>query len=266
MSQRSALDGNLTSQSTTDERGEASPDAAGQAIRCPHCHNPIRLGESRSDEVLCPVCGSTFRLCDTRPTSTTSAMQQLGKFQLLERVGVGAFGAVWKARDTELDRIVALKLSHAGQLASTAERERFQREARAAAQLRHPNIVTVHEVATLNDLPALVCDFVQGVPLRDLMQVRRPTFRESTALVAELAEALEYAHRMGVIHRDVKPGNVLLERDGRAAWRGRGPAAAGRLRSGLARGGRNHADGGGASAGHAGLHESGTGGGQGPPS
>ncbi len=164
MSDRSALDGNLTSQSTTDER-----DAAGQAIRCPHCHNPIRLGDTRSDEVLCPACGSTFHLYDTRPTSTTSPMQQLGKFQLLERVGVGAFGAVWKARDTELDRIVALKLGHAGRLTSAADQERFQREARAAAQLRHPNIVTVHEVATLNELPALVCDFVQGVPLRDLM-------------------------------------------------------------------------------------------------
>jgi serine/threonine protein kinase len=214
MSQRSALDGNLTSQSTTDEHDEASPDAARQLIRCPHCHNPIHLAETPSDELLCPACGSSFRLCDTRPTSTTSAMQQLGKFQLLERVGVGAFGAVWKARDTELDRIVALKLSHAGLLASAAERERFQREARAAAQLRHPNIVTVHEVATLNELPALVSDFVQGVPLRDLLQVRRLTFRESAALAAELAEALDYAHRMGVIHRDVKPANVLLERDG----------------------------------------------------
>jgi tRNA A-37 threonylcarbamoyl transferase component Bud32 len=149
-------------------------------------------------------------------------MQQLGKFQLLERVGVGAFGAVWKARDTELDRIVALKLSHAGRLASAAEQERFQREARAAAQLRHPNIVTVHEVATLNESPALVCDFVHGVPLRDLLQVRRLTFRESAALTAELAEALDYAHRMGVIHRDVKPANVLLERDGSGGVEGVG--------------------------------------------
>jgi WD40 repeat protein/tRNA A-37 threonylcarbamoyl transferase component Bud32 len=169
------------------------------------------LSDQCSDEVLCPACGSSFHLYDTRSTSTTSAMQQLGKFQLLQRVGVGAFGAVWKARDTELDRIVALKISHAGLLAMPADRERFQREARAAAQLRHPNIVTVHEVATLNGLPALVSDFVEGVPLRDLLQVRRLTFRESAALTADLAEALDYAHHMGVVHRDVKPANVLLE-------------------------------------------------------
>jgi WD40 repeat protein len=201
-------------QSTTDERDGAAGDARGGCVRCPHCHNPVRLGKTLSDEVLCPACGSTFRVRDSRPTSTTSEMRLLGKFQLLERIGVGAFGAVWKARDTDLDRIVALKLSHAGLMATPAEQERFRREARAAAQLRHPNIVTVHEVAILDGLPALVSDFVQGVPLRDLLQVRRLTFREATLMVAELAEALDYAHRMGVVHRDVKPANVLLERDG----------------------------------------------------
>src|SRR5262249_16799741 len=114
-------------------------------IRCPYCNNPIDLADDRSDEVLCPVCGSNFHIRDTRLSSTTSGMRQLGKFQLLERVGVGGFGAVWKARDTELDRLVALKLPHAGILESDTDRQRFFREARAAAQLRHPNIVNVFE-------------------------------------------------------------------------------------------------------------------------
>src|SRR6202043_3175076 len=100
-------------------------------------HNPIRLDDTQADAVFCPACGSSFQIRDARLTSTTSGMRRLGKFQLLERVGLGAFGAVWRARDTELDRLVALKIPHAGQLTSADDLERFYREARAAAQLRH---------------------------------------------------------------------------------------------------------------------------------
>jgi hypothetical protein len=138
-------------------------------------------------------------------------MPRVGKFQLLERVGLGAFGAVWKARDMELERLVALKIPHASLLVSNEAAERFYREARAAAQLRHPGIVTVHEVARLEELPALVSDFVQGITLRDLLQVQQLTFRESAELVAEVAEALHYAHGTGVVHRDVKPSNIMME-------------------------------------------------------
>jgi serine/threonine protein kinase len=182
-------------------------------IRCPHCHSPLHLGDERSDEVLCPGCGGSFRLREARHTDTTSPMKTLGRFQLLERVGLGSFGAVWRARDTSLDRIVALKIPHTGLLMEKEELERFQREARAAAQLRHPGIVTVHEVTVLNGLPVIVAEFVQGAPLRDLLEVRRPPFRQAAALVAEVAEALDYAHSLGVVHRDVKPANILLVRD-----------------------------------------------------
>src|SRR5262249_13318821 len=146
-------------------------------------------------------------------TDTFITSRPLGRFRLLERVGQGAFGAVWKARDTELDRVVALKIPHSGLLTEGDERERFHREARAAAQLRHPGIVTVHEVAILEGLPVIVCDFVQGVTLKDFLEVRRLTFPESSRLVAEVADALHYAHQMGLVHRDIKPANIMLEHD-----------------------------------------------------
>jgi serine/threonine protein kinase len=183
----------------------------GQRLRCPHCHHPIQLSDDRSDEVLCPGCGGSFRVREARATTTESPMRPLGKFQLLERVGMGAFGAVWKARDTELDRIVALKIPHSGLLTEDQELERFQREARAAAQLRHPGIVTVHEVVTLEGLPTIVADFIHGVTLKDFLEVRRLTFPEAAALVAEVAEALDYAHGRGLVHRDIKPANIMLE-------------------------------------------------------
>jgi WD40 repeat protein len=185
----------------------------GDRLRCPHCHNPIQLGDENRDEVLCPGCGGSFLVRDARSTSTTEPSRTLGKFQLLERVGVGAFGAVWKARDMELDRIVALKVPHTGLLTVDEDLQRFQREARAAAQLRHPGIVTVHEVATLEGLPVIVADFVTGVPLKELLEARTLTFRDAAALVAEIADAVHYAHRMGVIHRDLKPANIMITAD-----------------------------------------------------
>jgi WD40 repeat protein/serine/threonine protein kinase len=197
-------------------RGEstqaATPLAAGPTrIRCPHCSNPIQLSDDRPDEILCPGCGSSFRVREARQTTTAGGMRPLGKFQLLERVGLGACGAVWRARDTEMDRIVALKIPHASLLASEADLERFHREARAAAQLRHPGIVTVHEVQRLEGLPTIVSDFIEGVPLRDLLQVRRLTFREAAALLADVADAVDYAHGLGLVHRDLKPANIMIE-------------------------------------------------------
>ena len=194
---------------TAETRPTDAP--TGTRFRCPHCHNPIQLSDNKSDEVLCPACGSSFRVHEARQTTTTGPMRPLGRFRLLERVGLGAFGAVWRARDTELDRIVALKIPHTGLLTGKEDLERFHREARAAAQLRHPGIVPVHEVQTLDGLPTIISDFITGVPLKDLLEVRKLTFRESAALVAEVAEAVDYAHGMGLVHRDLKPANIMIE-------------------------------------------------------
>src|SRR5262249_7219585 len=200
------------------------PPAAPRPVHCPHCHHTIPLTGDPGDEVVCPGCGSAFRVHDPQRTAAHAGQRRLGKFRLLERVGFGAFGEVWRARDPELDRVVALKLPHPGLLDSPAHRERFYREARAAAQLRHPGIVTVYEVTSLDGTPAIVSQFVDGVPLKDFLETRPLTFREPPALVAGVAEALDYAHQMGLVHRDIKPANVMLER----APPGAGPGAVGK--------------------------------------
>ena len=110
-------------------------------INCPHCKNPIEVVESPPPaEVVCPSCGSSFRLegRSTKGTSLRPGQRDLGKFELLDIVGVGAFGTVYKARDPELDRIVAIKVPRAGNLGSKEDTDRFIREARSVAQLRHP--------------------------------------------------------------------------------------------------------------------------------
>jgi tetratricopeptide (TPR) repeat protein len=206
------LDATLIDSAFAGSTEHPSPEPS-RTIRCPHCYNPIPLTTENAEELLCPACGSSFRLREQQAT-TAATLKPLGKFQLLDRVGQGGFGEVWRARDTELDRLVALKLPHPALLNSEANRERFFREARAAAQLRHPGIVTVYEVTTLDSLPAIVSDFVEGVPLKEFIEQRRLTFRETAALVADVAEALDYAHSLGLVHRDIKPANILLESGG----------------------------------------------------
>jgi WD40 repeat protein/serine/threonine protein kinase len=183
-------------------------------ITCPHCQGPIELVESPAlGDVVCPSCGSSFHLegHSTRSGSLRPGQCDLGKFELLDIVGTGAFGTVYKARDPKLGRIVAIKVPRAGNLASQEDADRFVREARSVAQLRHPSIVPVYETGQFEGQPYLVSEFVEGATLADLLTARRPTFREAAQLIAALADALHYAHQQGVVHRDVKPSNVMLE-------------------------------------------------------
>ena len=137
----------------------------------------------------------------------------MGQFEVLEQVGTGAFGTVWKARDARLDRLVAIKIPRQRHL-EPAEAEKFLREARAAAQLHHPNIVSVFEVGRDDDLIYIVCDFVEGVSLAEWLKGKRVSPRDAARLCRKIAAALEHAHEQGVIHRDIKPGNILLDTKG----------------------------------------------------
>ncbi|MEW4527962.1 protein kinase [Maioricimonas sp. JC845] len=184
-------------------------------IRCPHCRNPIEVVEEIStNDITCTSCGSSFSLVGGDTMSYRPSMgEQVTHFQLLEPLGTGAYGTVWKARDTELERIVAVKIPRVVQL-GPKETELFLREARAAAQLRHPNIVSVHEVGRDNDTIYIVSDFVDGVTLADWLTGQQPSLRKAVELIATIARALHFAHETGIIHRDLKPGNIMLDRTG----------------------------------------------------
>lgn len=193
-------------------------------IRCPHCRNPIEVVNDDSlADINCPSCDSSFSLVPDIldevaevPVETLSQKPALyghiAHFELLEKLGLGQFGTVYEARDTELDRAVAVKVPRRGQL-TPGEIEDFIREARAAAQLSHPNIVSVHEVGHANDSVYIVSDLIRGMSLADRLTGDRLTIRESIELCVTITNALEHAHERGVIHRDLKPANILIDRD-----------------------------------------------------
>jgi serine/threonine protein kinase len=185
-------------------------------LRCPQCHSRVGLPvDAQLDDITCHACGSSFGLLGEGPDADIVA-PRVGRFVLRQRLGMGGFGAVWRARDPELDRDVALKLPRRGGLAPH-EAELFFREARAAAQLAHPGIVSVYEVGRDAGPEGtgsiyIVSELVDGEPLSERLKDWRPTPRQTAALVADIAEALDYAHSRGVIHRDLKPSNVMLDR------------------------------------------------------
>jgi len=161
------------------------------------------------------TCGSTFSLGGFQETEDYRRQETktLGHFELIEELGVGAFGSVWMAHDRELDRQVAVKIPRKEQLAPE-EVEQFLREARAAAQLQHQSIVSVHEVGRSDDTVYIVSDYVQGATLADWLTAQEPTAGRSAELCAKIATALDHAHEAGIVHRDLKPGNVMIDMDG----------------------------------------------------
>jgi tRNA A-37 threonylcarbamoyl transferase component Bud32 len=141
---------------------------------------------------------------------------RLGKFQLQAELGAGSFGYVFRARDTELNRTVALKIQRAGSLADAEEAARFHREAQSAAQLKHPGIVSLYEIGQTEEAVCyLVTEFIEGQTLEDRVKTGALDALWTAEVVARVADALQYAHVHGVIHRDIKPSNILIDADSR---------------------------------------------------
>ncbi len=162
--------------------------------RCPHCHSPTEIDEGDTlRDIECPSCGSKFSLVEVETTRSYhgEGTRTVAHFELIDRVGIGHFGTVWMARDTQLDRTVALKIPRKDQL-DEAQTEVFFREARAAAQLKHPNIVPVHEVGRDEETVFIVSDYVRGANLQEWLSGQRLTPREAAELSAKIAPASQH--------------------------------------------------------------------------
>jgi formylglycine-generating enzyme required for sulfatase activity/tRNA A-37 threonylcarbamoyl transferase component Bud32 len=146
-------------------------------------------------------------------------MERIGRYEITAEIGRGGMGVVYRARDTELGRTVAIKTLHLSEYATPQEvrslRERLLREARAAGNLNHPNLVAVHDFGQENDTAYIVMELVEGRTLQDLVAESAPITREtSLRILSEAAAALDYAHACGAVHRDVKPANIMVRTDG----------------------------------------------------
>lgn len=204
--------------------------------RCPQCGTPLPSGALAG---LCPVCllkqGATAdTVTDVRqppfiPPTLAELEPLFPQLEILELIGKGGMGAVYKARQRQLDRIVALKILPPGIGRDAAFAERFAREAKALARLNHPGIVTLYEFGRA-ELPLgqdaqqrvptgqiyfFLMEFVDGVNLRQLLHAGRVSAREALAIVPQICDALQFAHDQGIVHRDIKPENILLDRRGR---------------------------------------------------
>lgn len=199
------------------EASSVNPD--GTKI-CPQCGATLPAGAL---DGLCPACllaqGVTAETAaDTapfQPPTVEEVARLFPQLEILGFIGKGGMGAVYKARQPALDRLVALKILPPQVASGPAFTERFNREARALARLSHPNIVAVHEFGQVNGLPFFIMEFVDGLNLRQLERTRKLSAREALQIVPQICEALQFAHDEGIVHRDIKPDNILIDKRGR---------------------------------------------------
>jgi serine/threonine protein kinase len=185
-------------------------------VRCPDCRYPIEVTDDAwLAEMKCPECEKVFNLISGQSTCTFYSTERVvGHFELLEEVGSGAFGVVWKARDTQLDRTVAIKIQRRG-IQVPHDSERFLRDAKAAAKLRHPAIATVYEIGLHQELLYIAGEYIEGANLKEYLSCQRVTPREAAEITLRVAEALQHAHNANVVHRDLKPANIMIDLEGR---------------------------------------------------
>jgi serine/threonine protein kinase len=187
---------------------------------CPRCGSPLSPTDAAG---LCPRCLLAMNLrTRTMPTGEGSASlpppspaeleQKFPQFEILECLGRGGMGIVYKARQKALDRIVAIKILAGEWQDDPGFAERFEKEAKLLARLNQPNIVTIHDFGNAGGLYYIVMEYIDGVNVRDLLREGKMEPEQALAIIPPICEALQFAHNHGVVHRDIKPENILLDR------------------------------------------------------
>jgi predicted Ser/Thr protein kinase len=176
-------------------------------MSCPRCDGPATTEALREFGGVCAKCLLEFAAERDAPAFPGLEIERV--------LGEGGMGVVYKAVQKQLGRTVALKVLSPALASDPSFVERFTREARALAQLSHPNIVAVHESGVHDGVPYLVMEYVEGTPLRKLLAAGKLTPERALEVVPQICDALAYAHAHGVVHRDVKPENILVDREGR---------------------------------------------------
>jgi tRNA A-37 threonylcarbamoyl transferase component Bud32 len=205
----------------------------GNLPKCPRCGASL---PANAPEGLCPRCvvaanmsaetdmntgeagpGGTIvvKPAPAPPPPPEEIAKLFPQLEILETLGRGGMGAVYKARQPRLDRVVALKILSPERKGDPQFAERFEREARTLARLHHPNIVAIYDFGEVQGNFYLLMEYVDGLTLRQLLQTRKLTPEEALVIVPKICEALQYAHQQAVVHRDIKPENILLDKQGR---------------------------------------------------
>lgn len=178
-----------------------------EAAKCPNCGSALSADAFGG---LCPRClGRLAFACPADSERTTPL--RLGDYEILEEIARGGMGVVYRARQLRLNRVVAIKLLLHGPFASPAFVRRFQTEAEAAAALKHPNLVAIHEVGESEGHHFLAMEYLEGPNFAELVREHPLPARRAAAYVQAVAAAVEHAHQRGVLHRDLKPSNILLD-------------------------------------------------------
>ncbi len=186
-----------------------------ESRRCQRCGDPLAGAELSGN---CPRCLTALLLspepADAAEPSPIPVIRRLGDYELLEEVARGGMGVVFRARQVSLDRTVAVKVLRDAWLATPVQVKRFRAEAANAAKLKHPNIVAVHEVGEQGGQHYFAMDLIKGTNLAELTRDGPLPPQRAAELTRKVAEAVQHAHQQGVLHRDVKPSNVLLDPQG----------------------------------------------------